>query len=139
MAGRPFGLDAGERLVLAVDRDRARLLPGRDEGHREKGHHHVGKPGKHDDTICTIVPSSSTKTGDAILRGSLRPRGCQYVHLSADIDTAREVGSWKSSGPVTLEVDAASTVAAGVAFYLGNERALLADSVPVPYLRLSNG
>ena len=71
----------------------------------------------------------------AILREGLRPMGRQQVHLSADQDTARQVGKRKASRPALLGVDAAAASAAGVLFYPGGGPVWLADAVPGHFLR----
>lgn len=70
----------------------------------------------------------------AIRREGLRPMGRQYVHLSADRATAREVGRRKADGPAILVVEARRAHEDGVGFYAGNEKVWLADPVPPAYL-----
>lgn len=72
----------------------------------------------------------------AILREGLRPMDRQQVHLSADLDTARQVGTRKAPRPALLVVDAAAADAAGVPFYPGGGPVWLADAVPCQFLRL---
>lgn len=69
------------------------------------------------------------------IRGEgLRPMGRQYVHLSGDLATARQVGRRKAEDPAILRVEAGRAHGDGVAFYAGNERVWLADRVPPGYL-----
>ncbi len=70
----------------------------------------------------------------AILSQGLCPMARQYVHLSRDLDTAREVGRRKALNPVLLTIDARRADEQGVRFYLGNEKVWLADSVPPEFL-----
>ncbi len=67
---------------------------------------------------------------DKILEEGLKPMGRQYVHLSADQATAKEVGVRKSSHPVILVIHAANANQEGCLFYEGNEKVWLADYVP---------
>ncbi len=69
-----------------------------------------------------------------ILEEGLRPMGRQYVHLSADRESAREVGRRKADDPVILTVRSGDAHGAGVAFYRGNEKVWLADRVPARWL-----
>ena len=69
-----------------------------------------------------------------ILREGLRPMRRQYVHLSVEVDTARQVGRRKGPEPVVLRVAAGPAAADGVAFYRGNEMVWLADAVPPAFL-----
>lgn len=64
----------------------------------------------------------------------LRPMGRQYVHHSADRETAFAVGRRKAPEPAILVVDAAGAGEGGVTFYAGNERVWLSDPVPPAFL-----
>ena len=52
----------------------------------------------------------------AIMREGLKPMGRQYVHLSADSDTAMKVGR-RHGRPVLFAVDAARMAGDGLLFY----------------------
>lgn len=71
---------------------------------------------------------------DAILSEGLKPMTRQYVHLSADVDTAADVGSRRDPEPVILTVDARLAAREGLRFYIGNDKVWLADRVPAKYL-----
>lgn len=73
-------------------------------------------------TAHEVVPSIKAE--------GLKPMNRQYVHLSADIETAKEVGRRKSRNPVILTVHAKQGYEDGIGFYLGNEKVWLADVVP---------
>ena len=60
--------------------------------------------------------------------------GRQYVHLSVDSTTAREVGRRKASQPVILRVLAGNAHVNGFRFYEGNEKVWLADHVPAKFI-----
>ncbi len=64
----------------------------------------------------------------------LRPMGRQYVHLSGDEVTARQVGKRKSSTPVVLVVDAEEAHQAGIRFWRGNDVVWLAEQIPPRFL-----
>lgn len=72
----------------------------------------------------------------SILASGLKPMGRQYVHLSTDAATARQVGSRHDAKPVILLVDAESAYERGARFYRGNENVWLANEVPALYLRI---
>lgn len=82
----------------------------------------------------TLFHGTSPGAARRILDEGLRPMGRQYVHLSADRPTARDVGRRKSDRPEILRVRAADARQAGVGFYRGNERVWLADRVPAAYI-----
>ncbi len=73
---------------------------------------------------------------DAIRTEGLRPMQRQYVHLSVDTVTALEVGRRKSREPVLLLVRAIEAHNSGIAFYEGNEKVWLADSVPWSFIQI---
>ena len=67
---------------------------------------------------------------ESILRDGLLPMGRQVVHLSTDVETARQVGTRHRGRTIILRVDTARAVEEGVAFYRGNDSTWLADRVP---------
>lgn len=66
---------------------------------------------------------------EAILQQGLRPQSRNHVHLSADVQTAAEVGR-RHGSPVVLHVDTVAALAAGVRFYRADNGVWLADPVP---------
>ena len=64
----------------------------------------------------------------------LLPKSRLYVHLSADLETARKVGS-KHGRPVIYEVDCAAMDVDGYSFYLSANKVWLTEVVPVKYLK----
>lgn len=69
----------------------------------------------------------------AIEQEGLRKMSRQHVHLSADIATARQVGS-RHGRPVVFVVDAAQLHAAGHPFYRADNGVWLTNEVPPQYL-----
>jgi len=69
-----------------------------------------------------------------IRQQGLRPMSRQYVHLSADIATAQQVGRRKTKAPELLQIKAAAASASGVPFYRGNEKVWLADAIPSAFI-----
>ena len=70
-----------------------------------------------------------------IEESGLLPMARQYVHCSADQETALLVGRRKASQPVILVIDSERAHREGVPFYLGNELIWLADQIPVKYIQ----
>jgi len=70
----------------------------------------------------------------AILREGVRPMNRHAVHLSLDLDTARNVGG-RHGKPVVLVVDAAAMHAAGHTFQVTGNGVWLVDAVPPEFLR----
>ncbi len=81
-----------------------------------------------------LYHGTAPETAEIIKTEGLRPMGRQYVHLSADLATAQQVGSRKAKKPIVLTVQAKAAHAAGVAFYRGGELVWLADVVPPAYI-----
>jgi putative RNA 2'-phosphotransferase len=70
---------------------------------------------------------------DSIHRSGLIPRSRQYVHLSADAQTAQRVGQ-RHGSPVVLTVQAGQMQADGLLFYRSANGVWLTLSVPARYL-----
>ena len=68
------------------------------------------------------------------MREGLKPMGRQYVHLSADQDTAVKVGR-RHGKPVLFAVDAARMAGDGLRFYRSENGVWLTDAVPAQYLK----
>ena len=64
----------------------------------------------------------------------LLPMQRQFVHLSTDTQTARQIGARHDSQPVILMVETQAARAAGVHFYVGNDQVWLADEIPARFL-----
>lgn len=71
----------------------------------------------------------------SIMENGLLPQSRQYVHLSQDIETARDVGKRHDDKPCILVVDSSRAWSEGVSFYYGNEKVWLADIVPSKYIQ----
>ena len=73
----------------------------------------------------------------AILREGLVPMSRHAVHLSADVPTARAVGSRRSGAVVVLAVDAAGMHAAGSRFTRAANGVWLTAAVPPAFLSVA--
>jgi putative RNA 2'-phosphotransferase len=72
---------------------------------------------------------------DSILKTGLNKRKRHHVHLSADFETARQVGK-RHGKPVVFTVEAAAMNQDGYAFYLSSNKVWLTEQVPAKYLKL---
>jgi putative RNA 2'-phosphotransferase len=81
-----------------------------------------------------LYHGTDAAAANRILAEGLRPMGRQYVHLSADVQTAQAVGRRKDEDPVILRIAAQRAHEQGVMFYQGNETVWLADYVPVAFI-----
>ncbi len=75
---------------------------------------------------------------DSIKKEGLLPMGREYVHMSADIDTAKKVGLRRDKNPVILKVDAKKAYKDGIKFYYISDKIWLADKVPPEYINFSS-
>lgn len=74
----------------------------------------------------------------SIMKQGLLPMGRQYVHLSSDIPTAKQVGLRRDNHPVILQIDTTAARKAGVHFYIGNQDVWLAPTIPPQFLTKDN-
>jgi len=81
-----------------------------------------------------LYHGTSPEAAQVIQAEGLKPMSRQYVHLSADIDTAKEVGKRKAGDPIILIINAKKAHAQGVCFYQGNDKVWLADQVPAEFM-----
>ncbi len=77
-------------------------------------------------TSETFIPS--------IMNGGLKPMTRQYVHLSADKETAYNVGKRRRE-PVVLLVDCEKMHSDGYEFYISENRVWLTKEVPTKYIK----
>ena len=85
---------------------------------------------------ATLYHGTARSSLDKILEEGLKPMGRQYVHLSADAETALRVGKRKDSKPALLAISALAAASDDVTFYVGNEKIWLADIVPPKYIEV---
>jgi putative RNA 2'-phosphotransferase len=81
-----------------------------------------------------LYHGTAPETAMLIRQEGLKPMRRQYVHLSADVETAQQVGSRKAGQPVLLQIQAQAAYQQGILFYRGNELVWLADTVPAKYI-----
>lgn len=72
---------------------------------------------------------------DSIMRGGLRPRGRQFVHLSTSPEAARRVGRRHAGRPAVLSVNVGKALNAGVRMWRAGPETVLATEVPPECLR----
>lgn len=82
----------------------------------------------------TLYHGTPSRVVASIMEQGLQPRQRQYVHLSADMNTAEQVGRRRDDQPVILKINAAQAAKDGILFYHGNENIWLADHIPARYI-----
>ncbi len=70
---------------------------------------------------------------NSILRSGLHSANRQYVHLSSDKPSAKQVGS-RHGKPVILEIDAGQAYRDGHTFYQSDAGIWLTDTIPPDYI-----
>ena len=85
-----------------------------------------------------LYHGTAHKALGAIMDEGLKPMGRQYVHLSADTDTAVQVGRRRDKMPVILKISARKAYNNGIRFYRGNEKVILCDLVPPQYIEIDS-
>ncbi len=126
-------VDDLQAMMATADKQRYELREGRIRAYY--GHstpHRLARTPAEPPTL--LYHGTSDALLDAIRETGLKPMNRQYIHLSADVDTAQQVGQRKSGRTVVLIIRAEAAHAEGVPFYHGNEMVWLADSIPARYI-----
>lgn len=113
------------RFVLSDDRQRIRAAQGHTIG-VDLGHAPVVPPE-------LLFHGTAERHLASIRCQGLLPQGRDHVHLSADRDTANQVGA-RHGRPVVLIVEARRMHAAGHAFYLADNGVWLTRAVPPDFI-----
>ena len=121
-------------VIEISDKKRLEIIDGKIRalyGHslERKVKHQEAKPPKY------LYHGTSHKAVDNILIEGLCPMKRQFVHLSADINTAVMVGKRRDSNPIILEINSEMAYEAGIKFYVGNESIWLAERIPAQYIK----
>lgn len=91
-------------------------------------------PADGDDVPGRLYHGTAPGAVEAILEEGLRPMGRRAVHLSPDVETAREVGRRHADEAAVLAVDAARMLADGRRVSRRGPETYTADRVPPAYL-----
>lgn len=84
---------------------------------------------------CILYHGTTGKSLPAILKTGLQKMNRHHVHLSADVDTALNVGK-RHGKPVVLKIDADEMYNAGYSFYMSDNKVWLTDAVPVKFIEV---
>lgn len=74
---------------------------------------------------------------ESILKTGLEKRSRLYVHLSSDVDTAKNVGA-RHGKPIILKIKTKEMTDDGFKFYLSENGVWLTDNVPTKYIEVTN-
>ena len=134
---RPQWRDVSERDIARIiaESDKRRFELGDGRIRALYGHSLPGRLHKTPAVPPALLFHGTTREAAARLaREGLHPMGRQYVHLSTDQATARQVAGRKRGPAVILTIAAAEAHRHGVAFYEGNEQVWLATGVPPAWI-----
>ena len=132
---QPFDMGELENIVRTDNKQRYAFSPDKTRIRANQGHSIPV-----DLELASRIPPAILwhGTGErfvkAIEREGLKPMGRQYVHLSADPDTAVKVGR-RHGRPVVFTVDTSRMVSDGLLFYRAENGVWLTDAVPAKYLK----
>ncbi len=122
------------RMIAESSKRRHEILGGKIRA--LYGHSIPGKLSKTSALPPAVLYHGTTPTALPNIRVTgLLPMGRQYVHLSVDEATAKDVGRRKAKTPVVLRIISNEAQANGVRFYIGNDKVWLADLVPPEFIR----
>lgn len=82
----------------------------------------------------TLYHGTTKDIAELIKNDAIRPMDRQYVHLSVDVDTAKEVAKRKGKEITILVIHAQKAHQDGVPFYTGNEHVWLSDAIPARFI-----
>ncbi|MCS3748106.1 putative RNA 2'-phosphotransferase [Xanthomonas arboricola] len=115
-----------QRFALSADGLRMRAVQGHSTASVALAHVAKAPP-------TLLYHGTATRFLDAILREGLRPGQRHHVHLSADSQTAMDVGA-RYGTPVLLIVQAEQMHDQGLQFFQADNGVWLTDAVPVAFL-----
>jgi len=132
---QPFDMEQLEAIVRADLKQRYAFSPDKARIRANQGHSiPVDLELKPRTPPAILWHGTGERFVSAILREGLKPMGRQYVHLSADPDTAVKVGR-RHGRPVLFTVDAVRMAGDGLLFYRSENGVWLTDAVPPQYLK----
>lgn len=130
----PLSMELIELAVLHCDKQRYVISPDRTHIRARQGHSFAVDLG----LVATVPPvtlyhGTVDRFLGSIMREGLTPQNRQYVHLTDNLDTAREVGGRRKAKVVILEVDAKAMLSDGHKFYQSDNGVWLTSIVPYRY------
>lgn len=122
-----------ERIIELSDKQRFEIKTGQIRA--LYGHSFPGKLKKTPAEPPAILYHGTTdRVIDKIMADGLKPMSRHYVHLSVDMETARQVAARKHGTVILLMINALQAHRKGIRFYEGNDAVWLADAVPPIFL-----
>lgn len=135
--GIPFDFDQLKEVVAENNKKRFAFNEDQTKIRANQGHSvNVDVELKSSTPPNTLYHGTVAKFVDAIKENGLIPGSRLHVHLSADVETAQNVGSRRGK-PIILEVQALEMHEAGFTFYLSENGVWLTEKVPADFIGLT--
>lgn len=132
--GRTLDFEILQRIVLENNKNRYSFNEDQTKIRANQGHSiEVDVELEKQNPPDILYHGTASRFLDSIMKEGLKAKERQYVHLSADIETAVTVGK-RHGVAVVLEVDTKSMVEDGAEFWISKNKVWLCKSVPVKYL-----
>lgn len=123
-------IDQSEKKRLEMNQSKIRALYGHSIPMRL-----LKEPAKPPDVL---YHGTTLEIAELIKNEGLKPMARQYVHLSVETATAKEVAKRKGKHIMILKIDAKRAYHDKIAFYFGNDKVWLSDAIPATYINFNN-
>lgn len=134
-AGKNLDLETLERIVRENDKRRYSFNDDHSKIRANQGHSiAVDVELKKAPPPQRLYHGTAQRFIDSIRKQGITAQSRQYVHLSADADTAVRVGK-RHGVPVVLTIDAKAMAQDGYSFFLSENGVWLCERVPCAYLQ----
>lgn len=125
------------RMIASSDKKRHKIQNGKIKA--IYGHSLPGKFFKQTAQPPKILyHGTSSDAAKTIITEGLKPMNRQYVHLSVNLEVAKQVGQRKTRQPLILTIMSEKAYLAGLKFYRGNNYVWLAGFVPSEFIGILN-
>ena len=84
---------------------------------------------------AVLYHGTAFKNVESIKKEGIKKMERQHVHLSADLETAKNVATRHSSKYVILEIDTEAMLKENYKFYLSENKVWLTDFVPSKFIK----
>jgi putative RNA 2'-phosphotransferase len=133
----PITLAELETVVAENNKKRFAFSEDKTKIRASQGHSVEIELGYQAQTPPTILyHGTAKKFWESIQKEGLKKRDRHHVHLSAEIETAKNVGS-RHGSPLVLIVEAGKMHLAGFEFFVSENGVWLTDNVPIDFIKLS--
>lgn len=127
-----------ERIVAEDDKQRYSFNYDKNKIKANQGHSiQVNLELQAIDPPEVLYHGTSTRFSESIYNEGIRKQGRQYVHLSADLETAAKVGK-RHGELVIFKISSEQMCKDGYKFFLSENNVWLTDYVPAKYIKILN-